>query len=186
MTERVIFGALVGATIGFGIGLLGSRTGGTCPILCNPYVAAGFGMLLGGLFTSSGAGPVRDFTPSPHLVEIESEQQFQELVLEGEKPVLVEFGRPGCHFCRKLEPTMHELADRFAGRVAVAKVNTRDLSTLARRYEISAVPALFLFQNGEPVEQMVGYREKDVLVSLLDQHAPAPAPEPTAESGSPA
>ena len=186
MTERVIFGALVGVTIGFGIGLLGSRTGGTCPIMCNPYVAAGFGLLLGGLFASSGTASVRDFTPSPHLIEIESEQQFQEVVLDSETPVLVEFGRPGCRYCRKLEPTMHELANQFAGRATVAKVNTRDLPALARRYEISAVPALFLFRDGEHVDQMVGYREKDDLSRLLDQHAPAAPSEPTAETGSPA
>jgi thioredoxin 1 len=184
MTQRMIFGALVGATVGFGIGLLSSRTGGTCPILCNPYIAAGLGLFIGGMFASSGASSVRDYTPSPHLAQIKSEERFQETVLNSDRPVLVEFGYPGCHFCRKLEPTMHELADQFADRATVAKVNTRKLPEVTRRYGVKGVPALFLFKDGELVEHLVGYREKKVLQDLLEEHV-TPVENPVG-NGSPA
>lgn len=171
MTEKVVLGALVGATIGFGIGFLGSRTGGTCPIMCNPYIAAGFGLVLGGLFASSTAGGVRDYTPSPHLMKLESQEDFEKHVLEGDGVVLLEFSRPGCHYCRKLEPTMHELADKYAGRVKVVKVDTTQLPGVAGKYDIQGVPTLFLFKGGDVAKKMVGYREKSELNELLNQHA---------------
>ena len=97
MTERLIFGVLLGATIGFGVGMLGARAGGACPIMCNPYIACVFGALMGALLANA-ARPPAQFTPSPYLLTIESRAAFERDVLQSDKPVLVEFYAPGCRF----------------------------------------------------------------------------------------
>ncbi len=168
MSERIIFGALLGTTIGFGVGYLGARAGGSCPFMCNPYIAAGIGLVLGALFASSSQASIRDYTPSEHLITPDSADVFDDNVVNSATLALVEFGRPGCPHCQRLKPTMHELADEYENQATIAIVDTTEIRELARRYDVSEVPTLILFKDGEVVEQMVGYREKDKLQNLLN------------------
>ncbi|MFP4176394.1 MAG: thioredoxin family protein [Planctomycetota bacterium] len=177
MTDRVIFGALLGAAIGFGMGYLGSRAGTSCPFMCNPYIAGGIGLLLGALLAGSGHSSVRDYTPSPHLMEVDSADQFRAEVLEANQPVLVAFSRANCPHCERLKPTMHELADEFEGRALMALARTTSLKEVASKYDVSAVPTLVLFKAGEAEETLVGYREKDELAQLISSVSSEPAAE---------
>lgn len=170
MSERIIFGALLGATIGFGVGYLGARAGGSCPFICNPYIAAGLGLALGALFASSSQSSVRDYTPSAHLLTPDSAEVFDDRIVNSETPALVEFGRPGCPHCRRLEPIMHELADEYENDATIAIVDTTEIPDVARQYDIGAVPTLILYDNGEVAEQVVGYRDKKALQQMLDNH----------------
>ena len=168
MAARILFGLLVGAAVGMGIGLLGQRAGGTCPLMCNPYGGAIFGAIAGGLIASIGGAGVRPYTPSAHLLRIGSGEAFEEKVLKNPRPVLVEFYTARCPACRRLEPEVHALADRFAGRAVVAQVDAAALPALAERYRVRAVPTLLLFSDGKEVSRTVGYRPAESLAALLE------------------
>jgi len=176
MTSRIVFGILLGATIGFAAGYLSFRAGGACPILCNPYRGAIFGAVVGALLAASLRDKIPSYTPSPHLLSIETAEAFEQEVLQADRPVLVEFYTPACRHCRRLEPVVHSLADRFAGRATIAKLDGGALRDISRRYRIRAVPALLLFVGGQEVDRTVGYQREEKLAALIEQYAPAPAP----------
>lgn len=71
-------------------------------------------------------------------------------------PVLVDFWAPWCVPCRKVEPMVRDLAERYAGRLAVATLNVDDQPRSAGRYDVLSLPTLILFHDGEPVERIAG------------------------------
>ena len=172
--EKIIFGGLLGATVGFVIGWAGQRSGGSCAFLCNPYIAA---MLLGvvGAAVASGLGPrarAPSYTPSKHLISVESKDEFDRVVLQAEGPVLVDFTRPDCSWCEKLEPVVHALADRYAGRVTIAKVGVENVPGVREQYGLQAYPTLIIFKDGLEVDRLRGYEDEPTLTEWLDPHAP--------------
>jgi thioredoxin 1 len=170
--EKIIFGGLLGATVGFVIGWAGARSGGSCAFLCNPYIAA---VLLGvmGAALASGLGPREPaYTPSKHLITVESKDEFDSVVLQAEGPVLVDFTIPGCYFCKKLEPVVHSLADRYAGRITVVKMGVENVPSLMEQHALKAYPTLILFEGGLEVDRVRGYRDEATLTEWLDPHAP--------------
>jgi thioredoxin 1 len=166
--ERLVLVVLLGATIGFGIGYMGSRAGGACPIMCNPYIAAAFGAVVGALLAGGMGSRVPEYTPSPHLREIKSEEAFRQEVLEAEGLVLVDFSSPGCPWCVKLEPVIHSIADRYAGRVRVAYVNVRDVPGAQRTFDLGGYPTLMLFRDGQQVAKEMGYRPESDVAALVE------------------
>jgi thioredoxin 1 len=93
---------------------------------------------------------------------------FETEVLASEVPVLVDFWSPSCGPCRMMEPTIKELADESAGRYLVKKVNVWEEPDLATRFQISAVPTLLLFKQGEVVWSALGLQDKRKLLKALD------------------
>lgn len=104
-----------------------------------------------------------------HTLEI-SEANFEQEVLQSDKPVLVDFWAPWCGPCKALAPVIDELAADFDGRVKVTKVNTDDNVNVAQRYRISGIPSLLVFKNGEVVDQLVGAHQKAALSQMLEKH----------------
>ncbi len=173
MAPRIVFGILLGATVGFAIGYFGSRSGGTCPITCNPYGGAIYGAILGALIAGMWGRRTASYNVSSHLISVESEEAFEREVMQADGLVLVEFYTPGCRHCRRLEPVIHALADQFAGRALVAKVNAAELPEVARRHGIEGVPTLLLFKDGLEVDRAVGHRSEEALAALLERHVAA-------------
>ena len=166
--EKLIFGGLLGATLGFAVGMMGARAGGACPIMCNPYIACIFGGVIGAAVAGGLGTRPAAFTPSPHLVQVRSQEEFEREVLKAEGPVLVDFTTTGCSWCRKLEPVVHALADRYEGRVRVVIANVADVPKAAAAYGLEGFPTLILFRNGAPGEPIVGYRDEQALSRFLD------------------
>ena len=95
---------------------------------------------------------------------------FDQDVINSDVPVLVDFWAPWCGPCRAMAPTVDAVADEYAGKVKVGKLNTDDNPGTASRYQIRSIPTLLLFKGGKVVEQRVGAVGKPDVKKMLDSH----------------
>ncbi len=99
-----------------------------------------------------------------------TDQNFDQEVLKSEKPVLVDFWAEWCAPCRMMAPTVEGVADEYAGRAKVGKLNVDQNLSVTGRYNIRGIPTLILFKNGQVQEQSVGASSKDSIVKMLEKH----------------
>jgi thioredoxin 1 len=99
-----------------------------------------------------------------------TDQNFEQEVLKSDQPVLVDFWATWCAPCRMMAPTVEGLADEYAGRAKVGKLNVDENVNVTGRYSIRGIPTLILFKNGEVAEQSVGAVAKDAIAKMLDKH----------------
>ncbi len=100
-------------------------------------------------------------------VEI-SNEKFSEMVLKAKLPVLVDFWAPWCGPCRMVAPLVDELAGEYDGKVSFVKINVDENTETARQYGVMSIPTLIIFNNGQPVSNIVGFRPKPELKKNLD------------------
>jgi thioredoxin 1 len=104
-----------------------------------------------------------------------TDAEFETEVLESELPVLVDFWATWCGPCRLVAPIVDELADDYDGRVKFVKVNTDENIRTVATYGIRSIPTLLVFKDGEPVDQIIGFRSKSELRSLLERAITQPS-----------
>lgn len=97
-----------------------------------------------------------------------NESNFQEEVIEAEKPVLVDFWAPWCGYCQKLTPVIDELAGEIADKAKVVKVNVDENRALAQKYGVMSLPTMLLFKNGQQVEKMMGFMPKSAITAKIN------------------
>ncbi|MBQ8802999.1 MAG: thioredoxin [Tyzzerella sp.] len=95
-----------------------------------------------------------------------SKNNFEEEVLNAKGKVLVDFWASWCGPCKMLAPVLSEVAEEYADEIKVCKINVEDEMELAQKYRISSVPSLLVFENGEIVNQAVGFMPKEELAEL--------------------
>ncbi len=100
------------------------------------------------------------------LLEV-SDSNFEDEVIKSEMPVLVDFWAEWCAPCRMVAPVLEELAQEYAGRVKVAKLNVDANRETAARYDIMSIPTVILFKDGQVAKQVVGALPKESLVREL-------------------
>ena len=100
------------------------------------------------------------------LLEV-SDSNFEDEVIKSEMPVLVDFWAEWCAPCRMVAPVLEELAEEYAGRVKVAKLNVDANRETAARYDIMSIPTVILFKDGQAAKQVVGALPKESLVREL-------------------
>lgn len=98
-----------------------------------------------------------------------SDQEFDELVLQAEKPVLVDFWAPWCGPCRRLSPILEEVAEALAENVQVMKLNTDENPKSPGRFGVMSIPTLILFSGGNEVGRFVGVMPKAQLQRRLEE-----------------
>jgi thioredoxin 1 len=93
---------------------------------------------------------------------------FEEEVLKSDLPVLVDFWAPWCGPCRMLAPIVEQIAEEFAGKAKICKVNVDDEGELASQFGIASIPTVIIFKNGEIAQTSVGDRSKAQLAAMLE------------------
>lgn len=94
-------------------------------------------------------------------------ENFDEIVLRSDKPVLVDFWAEWCGPCRMFSPIVDEFAEENEGKVKVGKVNVDEQPDLASRYGVMSIPTAILFKNGEIASTLVGVQPKTALEELI-------------------
>lgn len=92
---------------------------------------------------------------------------FEDEVENSNLPVLVDFWAAWCGPCKMIAPIIDQLAEEFDGKAKIAKVNVDENRELSMRFQVTSIPTLLLFKDGEVVNQLVGARPKAELVKLL-------------------
>jgi len=103
---------------------------------------------------------------SDKIVNLTTET-FKTTIAGATTPVLVDFWAPWCGPCKAIAPILEELAEEFAGKLRIAKVNIDDNAEIATEHGIRAIPTMLLFKNGKLVEQIVGMLPKATLKEKL-------------------
>jgi len=95
-------------------------------------------------------------------------------VLKSEQPVLVDFWAVWCGPCRQMTPIVDQLADDYAGKAKIGKLNVDENTQIAARYQVRGIPTMLLFKGGQLVGSKVGATGKAELVKLIDAQIAAP------------
>ena len=96
-----------------------------------------------------------------------TKENFQEIVLNAEKKVLLDFWAPWCGPCRMVLPIVEEIAGERED-IVVGKVNVDEQPALAERYGVMTIPTLIVFENGEEQERSVGAKNKRAILNMVD------------------
>jgi len=105
---------------------------------------------------------------SPNLRNV-SDAEFDQEILKSDSPALVDFWAAWCGPCRTVGPVVEELADEYAGKVKVCKINVDDNKETPTKYGVRGIPTLMLFKDGQVVDQIVGAVPKSRIKELLDK-----------------
>ena len=103
------------------------------------------------------------------MKEITNIAEYNEIV-NGSKPVLLDFYADWCGPCQTLLPIVEELASQHENDFVIAKINVDKNPELAQKHAVRSIPALFFIQKNEVTEKLVGLQPKNVLNTKIEQH----------------
>ena len=103
-------------------------------------------------------------------VQTFTDSNFDQSVLQSGQPVLVDFWAEWCGPCKRLGPTIDQLASEYAGKITIGKLNVDDNPNTAIKFQIRGIPAVLLFKGGEIVESVIGLAPKDDFKKAIDKH----------------
>jgi len=140
----------------------GEKLNVVCPA-CNQTNAVPLKKLLNGPVCGSCQAKL----PAPDRPVEVNDATFDDLIKGSPLPVLVDFWAPWCGPCRMLGPALERLAQKKAGEVVVAKLNTDESPATQNRFGVRGIPTLIVFKNGEEINRQVGAVSEQVIEGLL-------------------
>lgn len=106
----------------------------------------------------------------PENVHNLTDDTFEAQVLKSPTPVLVDFWAQWCQPCIKMVPDLEAVAQQFAGRLKVAKVNVEQNERVPFNYSVQNLPTIFVFKGGMVAEQRIGRLSKEALIKLVQPY----------------
>jgi len=103
-------------------------------------------------------------------IEEINDSNFQHVVLESNKPVVVDFWAQWCGPCRKIAPVLEQIQQEFIDSVKIVKLDTEKYPNIANEYGVASLPSVLVFKNGEVKETMVGMMPKSAIISNIKKH----------------
>ena len=100
---------------------------------------------------------------------VATDQNFEEEVIKSTVPVVIDFWAAWCVPCKMIAPTLDELAQEFAGKAKIGKLNVDENREIAGKYGIRGIPSLLLFKDGEIKDQMVGVPSKQEISNMISK-----------------
>ncbi len=101
-----------------------------------------------------------------------NKENFDEIIVNGDKPVLADFFATWCGPCKMLSPILEQIEQEMSDKIVVAKIDIDECMDIAQEYGIMSVPTMILFQGGAETARAVGFRQKsqieDMISSKLD------------------
>jgi thioredoxin 1 len=104
------------------------------------------------------------------LIQAVGDDDFQSMVLEADKPVLVDFWAPWCGPCKAIAPVLEAIAAQYSDKIQVVKINVDDHTDTPSQYGVRGIPTLMLFKGGEVLATQVGAVTQAQLTSFIDAH----------------
>ena len=102
------------------------------------------------------------------MIEMNKEL-FQQMAVEGENPVLVEFWAPWCVYCRRIAPALKKVAKEMENTIQIAQVNIDDVPELAHQERIEVIPTLVIYQKGEALSSIVAPESKARIEEFINE-----------------
>ena len=97
-------------------------------------------------------------------------ERYEKSINESEKPVLVEFWAPWCVYCRRIAPAYDKIAEQYAEKLVVGKINVDEVPEAAQKEKIEAIPALLLYKGGEVVDSIVAPDSKARIEEFIEKN----------------
>jgi thioredoxin 1 len=105
---------------------------------------------------------------SEHIKEV-NEDDFEQVVLQSDTPVLVDFWAEWCAPCRALAPIVETVAKQYAGTARVVKLNVDDNPSITQRYGVQGIPTLILFQDGQEEQRIIGVTSQHTISQIIQK-----------------
>ena len=102
------------------------------------------------------------------MAEVFTDANFEEKVLKSDLPVLVDFYADWCGPCKMMAPVVEAMAEKYAGRLVVGKLNVDENMDPAHTYRVRSIPYMVLFKGGQVVDHMLGAGSEDALVEKIE------------------